>query len=820
MTSSSIIDNIEPNTLCLRLEQLTKGGKEISIASAFFSLDALLLLSDTLNAYDKIRLLFGDDADAKQRLYLLSVLRLQSDKDLLLQRENAPTLSKLKKIEKLFVDGKIEARCYTKKKFHAKAYIVTRDVYPENLAILGSGNFTRAGLTQNIELNAELTKEQTAELKTWFEERWKEATLDNVTADLLKEIRRQIDLYDPYVIYLKALTLWGNLQQDNTALLGSELAETLDVHQVLGYQQALRILEHQHGVMVCDGVGLGKSFIALALMEKFCRDGKNILLIAPKSIMTSSWKGYLKQYLSRYQSPFGSIFEIPMTHLGFNPDEESSNEKIQEKTEELQRLAERADVIVIDESHNFRTPSVSRYKNLLEITAPKRGQRKKVILLTATPVNTAYADMSAQLSLIAPGDGALIGGYRIEQVRRFARELDKDEPLAKSQLSLNLFETSNESLNRVLESVLIQRSRKTCKELSAASGKTLHFPKRRLPECLEYTFDGPSDSYKHLIELAEKLFRPGIEFNRRVKQLLGDFGLDEKKAKDFIGLTMKAEGIKLAAFLTEQYRRVPEPGKKVYQDEVRLAGLVYSNMLKQLESSPVAFQGILQSIGLGLVARLKHVIGDATEPFIALHQDWVQTPLFPERDRAREVKEGYETQEVTDDALEEDVVDAGEVLDASGEETEDWLEKATRQRGLSKKLAGFTNELFDRDKWRDDIVGDLALLKQLHQETLKIREVPDPKLVQVLAKLKKEMAEGGRVLVFTQSQRTASYLEKELKLRLPSAGIARIDSHVENTRQAILHAFVPAITLPLLYALLRCRKKSTFLSLQMFWQKG
>jgi SNF2 family DNA or RNA helicase/HKD family nuclease len=794
MTSSSIIDNIGQNTLHLRLKEISDGGIEICIATAFFSLDALYLIGDVLDSVTKVRILFGDDADARQRGLLLQKLRLQSDVDLLEERNSSPNLSALKKVEALFVAGKIEARCYTSKKFHAKAYLVKRPAYPKEAGILGSGNFTRAGLTQNIELNVALTIEQAAQLDAWFEARWSEAVLDDVTGDVLQEIRRQIDLYDPYVLYLKALTLWGNLQQDNTALVGSKLAETLDTHQLLGYRQALRILEYQHGVMVCDGVGLGKSFIALALIEKFCREGKNVLLIAPKSILVSSWLGYLKQYLSTYRAPFGSIFEIPMTGLGFHPDEESNVAKTREKTEELQRLTERADVIVVDESHNFRTPSVSRYKNLLNIALPQKGRRKKVILLTATPINTAYSDMSAQLSLIAPGDGTLIGGYRIEQVRSFARQLDKEEMLARLQMSLSLFETPNDSLNRVLESVLIQRSRKTCRELSRASGKELHFPKRRDPECLEYVFDGVSKPYSELVALADKIFRPGIAFNRELKELLDKFGVSEKTIdlKNLTGLKMQAEGIKLAAFLTEQYRKNPEPGKKVYQDEVRLAALVYANTLKQLESSPVAFQGIIQSLGLGLIARLRHVLGTQADSLIAPHRDWVQTSLFAQKQEALEdISEISTTEEIIESDTMEETVDAGESLDVSGEEADDWLIQAIRERGLGKKLAGFTEELFDVPRWTADIEGDLRLLKEIHKATLAVREVVDPKLKRVEVQLKKEIGLGGRVLVFTQSQRTATYLERELKARFPQIGIARIDSHVENTRQAILHAFCP-----------------------------
>jgi superfamily II DNA or RNA helicase len=781
---SSIIDNRDGNTLHHGLSQMSAGGRELRIATAFFSLDALLMLSATIADYDRIHILFGDDADATQRRRLLEMLRQRSDADLLAQRDATPNLTPLKKVEALFASGKVEARCYTAKKFHAKAYLIDRPgIYPPRLGVIGSGNFTRPGLLQNIELNTILTPEQTDHLAQWYEERWAEAVQDVVTGDVLAEIRRQIDLYEPYVLYLKALYTWGAQQEADTPAMGrTKLLDALDPHQEQGFRRAVRIMEKQYGVMICDGVGLGKSFIALALMEYFCRQGQNVLLIAPKNILTSSWDGYLNNYLARYRMPFGSIFEIPMTELGFDPigdADEMTPQKLQEKRELVRRLFERADVIVADESHNFRTSSASRYRNLMEIVRPYRG-RKKAILLTATPINTAYRDISNQLAIITHDTGN-VGGYSIEQIRRYANELDKERPTASpdGQLSLGLVDTPSEALNRVLESVVIQRSRATVKALAAAKRKVVHFPKRSAPQCIAVTIPNGSARYRDLIHLADKRFRPGVEFLRLMR---AELDKAEKKGTNVLPVKLlrgAPKGIKLAAFLLEQYRRVPVEGRKNYLDEVHLAGLVFANALKQLESSPVAFQGILQSIGTGLIARLQYVFGDEARPLIAQHEYWVRTPLFPRP----EPEDG--------DEWDTDIEDDGDALDASGNETDAWLAQAVKTRQLANKLKGFNRETFDVDRWCDDIRADLGFLQEIHASTLLAREQPDPKLADVLPELRKRVEAGERVLVFTQSQRTAEYLEKELRERLAGYGVARIDSRVEKTRAAILHAFCP-----------------------------
>jgi|LSQX01.1.fsa_nt_gb SNF2 family DNA or RNA helicase len=770
----SIIDNRQDNTLLAGLDRMGAGGNELLIASAFFSLEALLLLADVVADFSSVRILFGDDASARQRVQLMEKLRAVSDSDLLAQRENLSLLSPLKKIEKLFANGAVQARCYTKEKFHAKAYLITRPtIHPAQMGVIGSGNFTRPGLLQNIELNVELTPEQTNQLRNWYDERWNEAVDDVVTDDLLAEIRRQIELYDPYYLYLKSLYAWGQHRQGDTTARESELIRMLDKHQLDGVFQSLKILEREHGVLISDGVGLGKSFIALALIEHYCQQANNVLLIAPKNILENSWNGYLKRHLSDYDEDFGNFRKLSMTDFGFDP-EDYSNES---KCKQVERLSRRANVIVIDESHNFRTTSANRYVNLFKIIGPVNGERKKVIMLTATPINTSYRDISAQLALITHDDGR-IGGFGIDQIRKAARNLDKEEETVDytGQFTLKPIEAPDKTLNQVLEQVMIQRSRATCKALSAATGEQLRFPIRHGPICIEYEIEQESENYSKLIKRAHELFRPGVKYLEDVKRELEKIRGAGKTDLPACLRKGPKKGIKLAAFLTEQYRCQPLPSSKQYSDEVHLAGLVFANALKQLESSPAAFQGIIQSIGIGLIARLKHVLGDQAHKYADKHEQWVRT-LIHHTD--------------TDDEPDIDAAVDGDALDASGAEVDQWLEQAIRARKLDSKLRGFTQECFDVDRWRDDIVQDLGFLKEVHAAIIDARRQPDPKLKVVIPKIEDELKTGKRILLFTQSQRTAEYLAMELRDRLKGYNIASIDSRVEKTRAAIVYAFCP-----------------------------
>lgn len=789
--NTTIIDNRDGNTLLAAVQRLGEGGARLDISSAFFSIDALLVLADTLAGYQRIRILFGDDASAVQRKRLLEMLRTRSDADLLAQRESHPTLSPLKAVAKLFEEGRIEARCYTVRKFHAKAYLIHRDAtYPPRLGVIGSGNFTRPGLTQNVELNVELYKEQVDDLNAWFEERWAEAQADVVTEDLLNEVHRQIELYDPYILYLKALTLWGSQQQiDRSALDGSPILDALDPHQEQGFRRALKIIEQHYGCMVCDGVGLGKSFIALALMDRFCREGKNVLLVAPKNILTSSWQSYLERYLDEFLDGWGGLRVIAMTDLGFPPEEKSKedadppSEATLRKRKQVARWWRSADLVVIDESHNFRTSAANRYLNLYKIMAPGPGGRKRTLLLTATPLNTEYRDIANQLALITHERGN-IAGYGVRAIRAYADQLDRTRSVDTQslQLGLGLMETPSEAFNRILESVVIQRSRATVRELAAAVGKEVLFPKRNDPCTIQVKIGPESRRYAELVKLAERRFQPTAEY---IRQLRAEIEKAEKQGAQVSPKLRKGpqKGIKLAAFLTEQYRKEPAKGRKTYLDEVQLAGLVFVNTLKQLESSPVAFQGILQSLGIGLIARLRHVFGEDAQATVDEHAAWLQRTLFG----ASAGRPEDSDQEEDEEGLRAD----GASLDASGDEADDWIAKAISQRGLQKKLRDFTEDAYDIHRWRRDIESDLRFLREIHEAALRAREQPDPKLEQVLPTIRSASAGGRKLLVFTQSQRTAEYLERELRVRLPGVPMARIDSRVEETRAAILHAFCP-----------------------------
>lgn len=771
-TLTSIIDNVGENTLLHALERRTEHGVELCIATAFFSLDALNLLGPKLESYSRIRLLFGDDASPKQRLKLLQALRNRSDADLLKQRDQDVTLSGLHCAHEVIRRGHFHARCYTRQKFHAKAYLVSQAAHPDLMGVLGSGNFTRPGLTQNIELNVDLTIDQCRQLHEWFELRWDEAQDDDVTEQVAAEITRQISLIEPHAIYLKSLMAWGDYVQGRDELPELTVRSILDPHQEDAYRQALNIIGREHGVMICDGVGLGKTFVALALMEHYCRLGKRVLLVAPKAILDNSWNGYVDEYLRDYQAPFGHLHTRPMTFFGFPSASDHEAQTAAEK--ELQKLAKQADVVVVDESHNFRTTAAHRYVNLARILKPTDLGRKAVILLTATPINTDYTDLTAQFSLITSEDGTL-GGHSIRTIRTVVNSLDR-ELRGRDGPQPSLFEAMNVGysgpLEDALQACIIQRSRKTCKELATAAGRELRFPIREGLREIKYEL---SPMQQTVVDKARQNFEELAKFLAAYTAEVKRAGGKEKINRD--ALKLPRRGLKFSAYLPDRYRKEELATNREAQVESLLASLVYVNVMKQLESSIVAFQGILQSLGAGLCARLEHIFGSDVAAEIEAHRSWINTTLR------------FDTGE--------DEIEDGDDAEATGEEMDDWIERALKGKGVRKGLAGFSAETHHVDMWRKDILRDLGHLQEIHEACVTARQVgTDQKLTDIAHCLKQDLAKGRKCLVFTQSKRTARYLESELP-RLLHVEVARIDSDVNsNQRRVILHSFSPGYNPP------------------------
>ena len=205
-----IVDNSVSGWTGLRyLEEWAGISRAFDIATGFFEVGSLLALDGKWQSLDKIRVLMGAEANARTRRTLVDGVRKRAvemlDQSIESDKQGNPFLKGVPAILDALRRGQVECRIYDKGKFHAKAYIThARLEVVGSQALVGSSNFTRPGLTENIELNVQVqSAREVAQLQDWFEAHWVEAK--DVTDAVIEVIDRHTCLYSPFDVYAKAL---------------------------------------------------------------------------------------------------------------------------------------------------------------------------------------------------------------------------------------------------------------------------------------------------------------------------------------------------------------------------------------------------------------------------------------------------------------------------------------------------------------------------------------------------------------------------------------------------------------------------------------
>ena len=212
-----IVDNSSENQSVRHyLSDWCSISKQMDIATGYWEIGGLLALDTDWQKLDKIRIILGNEVTRRTRDVIEEVVRTMLSRlndSVDREQEKNEFLIGVPAILSAMKSGKIECRIYDKDKFHAKAYITYfRDEYrqqfiqsmnvPDGYALVGSSNFTRAGLTQNIELNVQV-KSDIDQLQDWFEEHW-ENGLD-VTEAILEIIEKHVREYSPYDVYMRSM---------------------------------------------------------------------------------------------------------------------------------------------------------------------------------------------------------------------------------------------------------------------------------------------------------------------------------------------------------------------------------------------------------------------------------------------------------------------------------------------------------------------------------------------------------------------------------------------------------------------------------------
>ena len=339
---------------------------------------------------------------------------------------------------------KLLVRLYLREPLHAKLYLIHRD--DPNLpavGFVGSSNLTPSGLRYQGELNVDvLDHDSTTKLARWFEDRWQDRWCVDITdrlADVIDESWARERPLSPYHVYLK---MAYHLSREARSGVGEfrippDFGSILFDFQVAAVKIAARHLNQRGGVLIGDVVGLGKTLMATALARIFQDDhGVQTLIICPKNLV-EMWEEYMHRY-----GLLGKVMPISVAQRDL-PDER------------------RYRLMILDESHNLRNPEGRRYRAIQEYI---RENDSRCILLSATPYNKSYLDLSSQLSLFVPKDLDL--GIRPEQA---LKEIGETEFVRRHQppvRSLAAFEHSDhpDDWRELMRLYLVRRTRSFVKE--------------------------------------------------------------------------------------------------------------------------------------------------------------------------------------------------------------------------------------------------------------------------------------------------------------------------------------------------------------------
>jgi superfamily II DNA or RNA helicase len=453
----------------------------------YFRSSGFYQLYPSLEGVEKVRILVGLNIDKVtyqvlkessdgQRDIFASTKSVEDgfEKEVTEEVENAPDTKNvedgLRKFIEYIQNKKLEIRVYPEHPIHAKVYILRKPEGHEDYGkvITGSSNFSQAGLVDNLEFNVELKdKPDVAFALQKFEELWaKSVDVSEKYIDTVKTKTWINDEITPYELYLKFLYEYFrekiNYDQEMFADLPKGYLD-LEYQKEAVADALLKISEH-NGVFLSDVVGLGKTYISTLIAKKL---GGQTLVICPP---------VLKEYWEDTMREFGVVAKV------------ESHGKLDEI---LAKGVDYYDQVIIDEAHRFRNEITQSFETLHQICAGK-----KVILVTATPLNNRPKDIASQMFLFQKKNNSTIPNHK--NLKAFFDSLEKklDPKLSKEEFLEVVKENSELIRDEVLKYVMVRRTRgeveKFYKEDMEKQG--LRFPKVQEPFKLYYSFDEGLDA--------------------------------------------------------------------------------------------------------------------------------------------------------------------------------------------------------------------------------------------------------------------------------------------------------------------------------------
>lgn len=404
MSYKRIIDN-DRVLLSETLRSIAQDFSEVSIATAYWDLPGTREILAKVQNYKKIRLLLGQEPLSPRNASLLNISIPQPDfpdQDFtfdLQQLSSDEDRETVIKIKQLIANGVLEVRVYRKQFLHAKAYIFGSLSSERAVGIIGSSNFTRAGLTSNTELNSLESEARIVQFNpiaagqehghlSWFESLWTDQLTESWNGRFTQILENSPvgDLtFSPYHMYIKTLMELYPEELLPPEDLADEITDVLFAFQRRNAQLLINKLDRMGVAMLADSVGLGKTITAGAVLKHYKERGATrIYVIAPASLKTQ----WIQDLADRFKLIQG--FEV-ISLQDINAIEDARR---------LDKYKS-VDLFILDEAHNLRNSNSSRYQ-LLESWFLDNLE-SKILLLTATPINNGLGDFVAQVQLAMKG---------------------------------------------------------------------------------------------------------------------------------------------------------------------------------------------------------------------------------------------------------------------------------------------------------------------------------------------------------------------------------------------------------------------------------
>lgn len=608
------------------------------------------------------------------------------------------------------IGEKIEIRAHPTKKLHAKVYIFRPPIFNEHTpceVITGSSNLTDAGLgskpESNYEFNVSLRDYDDVKFATdEFEKLWNEAV------PILKAEAKQLvkgnyirDNFTPFELYIKMLIEYFGKRVEydpyNIELLLPDRFMRLK-YQTDAANQGFAIMMKYNGFILADVVGLGKTIIACMVTKKFIYENgtqTRILLVVPPAL-EENWRRTTKDFQIHNHFEFITI---------------GSLDKVLDKRNYHYSNAEEFDMVIVDESHKFRNDYTTMYTALQEICKQPRTRistegdyRKKVILISATPLNNRPKDIENQLYLFLDRRNSKL--EKINNLQEYFKPInDKYDKLSREpQLNIKKLKALFQKLrDDVIEPLVIRRTRSDIEAdkgyLEDLKNQKIIFPKVGDPKALFYNLEGS----------LSRLFYDTVSMIT---------GLDEN-------------GNEVEGFGYYRYRAIEflsrEEDKKIYGNvesiSNRLSAIMRTLLVKRLESSFKAFKGSLN--------RLHRAIDNMINMF---EEDRIF--IAPDLDINKLLEEGYSFEEI---------------------------EAKVNEKGGNNRE--FKADAFKKEFYAH-LQDDKAKVQDLINRWNKVKK--DPKLIEFINKIDTEFFEkkinpSGKMVIFTESKETALELTEKLE---------------------------------------------------------